>query len=636
MNYLYPSTVSHLYSSPTTTTTNEDNDHTERYANENDDPNANGMTQSNNNNKGDWKSYLSSWIPSSINPYASPKRKLEIQENEEPTTPNTPNIIESNFQLTPKTNASPFLQRKLLRRSGRRRSNDLKMFSFPLNSKITRCIFQWLDTSDFVSAMKVNSSWREYTLHTVPKLLLKLDFSKTKLSKCDPFNPDFLLMVKAMKRFLEGCPRLIEVSLCDSFNIVNAVINQLSKSNVHIKSLNLEGCNISSQQLAAIFETFKELECVNLVRTNIPNRDLCQLLQRYFPTEKSAPAKPLIRIIKEISLSSKIDNELAETLSRYAPYLQKIKLTDSEIGDEDLLKILGLSNGRRSSSPARGGAARPLTHLNLCCNFSDQTLISICHRYPHITFFSAPAPTSSSLVTSLGVNQLAFTCTSLTYLNLCQRAAIGDEALSSLAEFCTQLRYLDVRHCVKIRKGLSFILEKCKRLHTLLASGCSQVETLISPHQNNDSIKTEYSLTHLDITNCKRLGDDELSCISSFTNMGTLKLGDFCGNSLPNTSFSLHTIHTILSSCRSLQVLHIFLPKFDPVGLKYAFRVSCPVLKELYIYNQSTNMDTIFASDLCCIIEQCPVMKKMGLSESIQIGENVALEKRGVLIDWIP
>ncbi|KAM5569204.1 hypothetical protein ABKV19_016623 [Rosa sericea] len=361
----------------------------------------------------------------------------------------------------------------------------------------------------------------------------------------------------------EGFPKLEKLSLIWCSNVSSVGLTSLADKCRLLKSLDLQGCYVGDQGVAAVGQCCKQLEDLNL-RFCEGLTDVClvELASGVGKSLKSLGIAACVKItdtaleavglhcksLESMSLDAEsIHNKGVLAVVRGCPALKVLKLQCINVTDEVLiavgnccssLEFLALYTFQRFTDKglrAIGNGCKKLKNLTLsdCYFLSDKALESIaigCKELTHLEVNgchnigtlglesigkSCPRLTELALlycqrIGNFALSEIGRGCKFLQALHLVDCSSIGDEAICSIAKGCRNLKKLHIRRCYEIgNKGVVAIGEHCRSLTDLSLRFCDRVgdEALIAVSQCS-------SLQYLNVSGCHQIGDGGLIAIA--------------------------------------------------------------------------------------------------------------------------
>ncbi|XP_057722975.1 F-box/LRR-repeat protein 4-like isoform X1 [Arachis stenosperma] len=432
-------------------------------------------------------------------------------------------------------------------------------------------------------------------------------------------NPDSLCLSDAGLAALgEGLPRLERLSLIWCSNVSSDGLKSLAYKCTFLKSLDLQGCFIGDQGLAAIGQCCKQLEDLNL--------RFCEGLTDSGFTEFALGVGKSMKSLG-VAACAKITDVSMEAVGSYCRSLETLTLDSEYIHDKGVHAV-----------------AQGCPHLKVlklqCVNLTDDALKSVgaaCLSLELLALYSFQR------FTDKGLRAIGKGCKKLKNLTLIDCYYLTDKGLEAIATGCKELTHLEVNGCHNIGTiGLESIGKSCKCNHGVDLSYVYE------------SFKMHRHLTELALLYCQRIG-----------NIGLLKVGQGCKflqalHLVDCSGIGDEAICSIAKGCRSLKKLHI--RRCYEIGTKGIIAVGehCNLLTDLSIrfcdrvgdealiaVSEGCNLQYLNVSGchlvgdagVIAIARGCPqlcyldvsVLPKLGDMAMVELGENCPLLKEIVL-----
>ncbi|KAI4378896.1 hypothetical protein MLD38_016315 [Melastoma candidum] len=423
--------------------------------------------------------------------------------------------------------------------------------------------------------------------------LLFVNFDKAYRRYISDIMESFCLTDAGLAAIGESFGQLEKLSLIWCSSISSNGLRSLAGNCASLKSLDLQGCYVGDEGLAAVGECCKHLEELNLrCCEGLSDVGLIQLATGCGRSLKSLgiAACPKITDVSLVTLGSQcaslemfsMDSEVMHdegllAVVRGCHQLKTLKLQCTNITDEGLkaigccssLELLALHNFQRITNLGLLAVDKGCKHLKSlslsdCAHVTDKGLEAIatgCRDLMHLEINGCHS------IGTLGLESVGRSCMNLTELALlyCQRIGndalieigrgcrflqalhlvdcphLGDDAISSIARGCPNLTKLHVRRCYEIgNKAIMAVGEHCKNLTDLSLRLCDRVgdEALIAVGQG-------CPLRHLNVSGCREIGDAgiiaiargcpqltslDVSVLQNIGDMALLELGEGCSS----------------------------------------------------------------------------------------------------------
>ncbi|KAI4317709.1 hypothetical protein L6164_025558 [Bauhinia variegata] len=460
----------------------------------------------------------------------------------------------------------------------------------------------------------------------------------------------FCLSDSGLSALGEGFPKLEKLSLIWCSNVSSGGLISLTHKCSLLKALDLQGCYVGDQGLAAVGQCCKQLEDLNLrFCEGLTDTGLVELALGVGKSLKSLGVAACAKItdismeavglhcrsLETLSLDSEfIHNKGVLAVAQGCLHLKVLKLQCINVTDDALkavgascssLELLALYSFQRFTDKglrAIGGGCKKLKNLTLsdCYFLSDNGLEAIATGCKELTHLEV---NGCHNIGTMGLESVGRSCQHLIELALlyCQRigddallavgrgckflqalhlvdcSGIGDEAMTGIAHGCRNLKKLHIRRCYEIgNKGIIAVGEYCKLLTDLSIRFCDRVgdEALIS-------IAEGCSLQHLNVSGCDQIGDAGVTAIArgcpqlSYLDVSVLQnLGDVAMSELGEHCPLLKEI--VISHCRQI----------TDVGISHLVK-NCTMLESCHM----VYCPGITQSGVATLVSSCPNIKKV-------------------------
>ncbi|RWR76637.1 F-box/LRR-repeat protein 4 [Cinnamomum micranthum f. kanehirae] len=265
------------------------------------------------------------------------------------------------------------------------------------------------------------------------KLQCMIEDSTSEGSEFEPFS----LSDAGLTTLAKGCTRLEKLSLIWCSNVTSVGLYSIAENCRTLKSLDLQGCYINDQGLAAVGEFCKQLEDLNL--------RFCEGLTDTGLVELALGCGKSLKSLS-IAACAKITDTALEAVGSYCASLQTLSLDSEFIKNQGVLAVVK--------------GCRSLKALKLeCINVTDEALQAVgaySLSLELLALYSFQRFTDGSLC-AVGNG-----CKKLTNLTLSDCYFLSDKSLEAIAQGCTGLTHLEVNGCHNIgTSGLASIGRSC-------------------------------------------------------------------------------------------------------------------------------------------------------------------------------
>ncbi|CAL5183836.1 unnamed protein product [Lathyrus oleraceus] len=501
-------------------------------------------------------------------------------------------------------------------------------------------------------SLPVQLGRRRVTGENSPASSLKLRYvnHKNGSSSEDSDFDSLCLSDTGLAALADGFPKLEKLRLIWCSNVTSHGLSSLAWKCVYLKALDLQGCYVGDQGLAAVGQCCKQLEDLNLrFCEGLTDKGLVELAIGVGKSLKSLGVAACAKItdismeavashcgsLETLSLDSEfIHNQGVLAVAKGCPYLKSLKLQCINLTDDALkavgvsclsLELLALYSFQRFTDKglrAIGKGCKKLKNLTLsdCYFLSDKGLEAIaigCKELTHLEVngchnigtlglesvgkscqhLSELALLYCQRIGDLGLLQVGKGCQFLQALHLVDCSSIGDEAMCGIAAGCTNLKKLHIRRCYEIgNKGIIAVGDNCKSLTDLSIRFCDRVGdgALIA-------IAEGCSLHYLNVSGCHQIGDAGLIAVARgspqlcYLDVSVLQtLGDMAMAELGENCPLLKEI--VISHCRQI----------TDVGLAHLVK-SCTLLESCHMVYCSS----ITSAGVATVVSSCPNIKKV-------------------------
>ncbi|WZZ37098.1 hypothetical protein YC2023_020499 [Brassica napus] len=255
-----------------------------------------------------------------------------------------------------------------------------------------------------------------------------------------------------------------------------------------------------------------------------------------------------------------------------------------------LLQFLDVSYCRKLSdkglsSVAEGCHDLRTLHLAGCRLITNESLKSLSERCRDLEALGLQGCTN---ITDSGLADLVKGCRKIKSLDINKCSNIGDAGVTSVAKACAySLKTLKLLDCYKVgNESISSLAQFCKNLETLIIGGCRDISDesiMLLAHSCRDSLKnlrmdwclniSDSSLTCI-LKQCKNLDALDIGCCEEVTDNAFRDLGsgDVMGLKVLKVSncprITVKGIGKVLEKCKSLEYI-------DVRSLPYVTEVRC-------------------------------------------------------------
>lgn len=392
---------------------------------------------------------------------------------------------------------------------------------------------------------------------------------------------------------------------------IHAGLISIAKKCKLLKSLELEGCRVEDEALAAIGKYCSRLEEINL-------RDCSGLTDTGF-VQLAIGCGRTLKSLDVASFESLTDVAL-EAVGFHCPSLETLSLFSRFINNEGLLSVaigcrllkslkLHCENMTDEALQAVGSFCLLLEFLSLyrCYKLTDRSLCAIgkgCKKLKKLNLEYC------LLLSDVGLDSVAIGCTELVHLNINGCNNIATDGLKSIGKACTGLSKLDLLHmrfpqiendACEIHIGFKYlqslhlgycsgigdkvlcrIARGCRNLKELHIRGCLEVgnEGIISIGQNCKFLRD------LILDFCRRVGDSGIIAIAR----GCPQLNRLSLTGLENLGDK--GMVALGEGCTVLETCDIsFCPRITEAGVTTLI-TSCPNLKKVLVEERKVSPRT--------------------------------------------
>ncbi|CAI8590775.1 unnamed protein product [Vicia faba] len=354
-------------------------------------------------------------------------------------------------------------------------------------------------------SLPVQLGRRRVTGENSPASALKLHYvnNRNGSSSEDSDFDSLCLSDTGLSALADGFPKLAKLRLIWCSNVTSHGLSSLAWKCANLKALDLQGCYVGDQGLAAVGQCCKQLEDLNLrFCEGLTDKGLVELALGVGKSLKSLGVAACAKItdismeavashcgsLETLSLDSEfIHNQGVLAVAQGCPYLKSLKLQCINLTDDALkavgvsclsLELLALYSFQRFTDKglrAIGKGCKKLKNLTLsdCYFLSDKGLEAIaigCKELTHLEVngchnigtlglesvgkscqhLSELALLYCQRIGDLGLLQVGKGCQFLQALHLVDCSSIGDEAMCGIASGCTNLKKLHIRRCYEV------------------------------------------------------------------------------------------------------------------------------------------------------------------------------------------
>ncbi|KAM1380147.1 hypothetical protein ACFX2I_021915 [Malus domestica] len=404
----------------------------------------------------------------------------------------------------------------------------------------------------------------------------------------------------------DGFPKLEKLSLIWCSSVSSIGLTSLADKCKLLKSLDLQGCYVGDQGLAAVGKCCKQLEDLNL--------RFCEGLTDVCLVELALGVGNSLKSLG-IAACAKITDAAMEAVGVHCKSLENLSLDAEFIHNKGVVSV------------AQGCPALKSLKLQ-CINVTDEALTAVgtsCLSPEVLTLYSFQK------FTDKGLRAIGKGCKKLKNLIVSDCFFLGDNALESIATGCKELTHLEVNGCHNIGTlGLESIGKSCPRLTELALLYCQRIGNFALSEVGRGC----RFLQSLRLEDCSSIGDEDIcniakGCINlkklhisrcfEIGNKGVVAVGDYC-RSL--TDLSLQFCYRVgdqaliaVAQCSSLQYLNVSgCHQIGDAGL-IAIARSCPQISYLDVSILQNLGDMAMAE----LGEGCPNLKDIVLSHCRQV-----------------
>ncbi|KAJ9700182.1 hypothetical protein PVL29_005822 [Vitis rotundifolia] len=355
----------------------------------------------------------------------------------------------------------------------------------------------------------------------------------------------------------ETFTKLKKLSLIWCSNVTSMGLQSFAQKCRSLRSLDLQGCYVGDQGLAAVGECCKELQDLNL--------RFCEGLTDRGLVELAIGCGKSLKVLG-IAACAKITDISLEAVGSHCRSLETLSLDSEFIHNEGVLAV------------AEGCRLLKVLKL-LCINVTDEALEAV-----------------------------GTCCLSLEVLALYSFQKFTDRSLSAIGNGCKKLKNLILSDCYFLSdKGLEAIATGCSELIHLEVNGCHNIGTLGLASVGKSCLR----LTELALLYCQRIGDNALLEIGRGCKfLQALHLVD-C------SSIGDDAICGIANGCRNLKKLHIR-RCYENLGDMAMAEIGegCPSLKDIVLSHcrQITDVGLAHLVKKCTMLETCHMVYCPGIT----------------------
>ncbi|CAJ1941182.1 unnamed protein product [Sphenostylis stenocarpa] len=393
----------------------------------------------------------------------------------------------------------------------------------------------------------------------------------------------------------EGFPKLHRLGLIWCSNVSSNGLASLARKCTSLKALDLQGCYVGDQGLAAVGQCCKHLEDLNL--------RFCEGLTDSGLVELAVGVGKSLKSLG-VAACAKITDISMEAVGSNCRSLETLSLDSEFIHNRGLVAV------------AQGCPTLKVLKLQ-CINVTDDALKAVgtsCLSLELLALYSFQR------FTDKGLRAIGNGCKKLKNLTLIDCYFLSDKGLEAIATGCKELTHLEVNGCHNIGTlGIEYIGRSCQIIVSvmckidgsinLLAYQDSGLVALDSEALDTTDIGFRY-LTELALLYCHRIGDVSL-----------LEVGQGCKflqllHLVDCSSIGDDAMCSIASGCRNLKKLHI--RRCYKIGNKGIISVGkhCTSLTDLSI----RFCDRVGDGALTAIAEGCS-LHSLNVSGCHQIGD---------------
>ncbi|KAG2407154.1 F-box/LRR-repeat protein [Vigna angularis] len=445
-------------------------------------------------------------------------------------------------------------------------------------------------------------------LYIDERLSIPIQHGRKRPADKDSYFESTCLTDTGLSSLGEGFPKLHILGLIWCSNVSSDGLTSFARKCSSLKALDLQGCYVGDQGLAAVGQFCKHLENLNL--------RFCEGLTDSGLVDLAVGVGKSLKSLG-VAACAKITDISMEAVGSNCCSLETLSLDSEFIHNKGLLAV------------AQGCSALKVLKLQ-CINITDDALKAVgtsCLSLELLALYSFQR------FTDKGLHAIGNGCKKLKNLTLIDCYFLSDKGLEAIATGCKELTHLEVNGCHNIGTlGIEYIGRSCHILATgvtvkFLPCACLLLPLKLPTFLKNfwisvgdfsidwDSLPTgvfllDMNLTELALLYCHRIGDVSL-----------LEVGQGCK--------FLHALHlvdcssigddamcSIASGCRNLKKLHI--RRCYKIGNKGIIAVGkhCTSLTDLSI----RFCDRVGDGALTAIAEGCS-LRSLNVSGCHQIGD---------------
>lgn len=274
-----------------------------------------------------------------------------------------------------------------------------------------------------------------------------------------------------------GFTKLEKLSLIWCSNVTHVGLRSIAEKCILLRSLDLQGCYVGDQGLAAVGEFSKQLEDLNLrFCEGLTDDGLIKLVDGSGKTLKSI----------SLAACANVTDASLEAVGSRCKSLESLSLDSEYIHDKGVLAVAkGCPQLKVLKLQCVNVTDGALQGVGTCCLslellalysfqiFTDKSLCAIgkgCKRLKSLTL------NDCTFLSDKGLEAVAVGCTGLTHLEVNGCHNIGTYGLESIARSCAHLSELALLYCQRIGNfALSEIGKGCKFLQALHLVDCASI-----------------------------------------------------------------------------------------------------------------------------------------------------------------
>ncbi|XP_076913671.1 F-box/LRR-repeat protein 3-like [Bidens hawaiensis] len=300
--------------------------------------------------------------------------------------------------------------------------------------------------------------------------------------------------------------------------LVTPALSESLQKLSNLQSLRLDGCHVTCSGLKGIGNWCVSLMELSLCKcTGVTDYGLSSIVTKHTELKRldiTCCRKITHAAVSHITKScgglvslkmescTLVSSEAFVLIGQYCHFLQELDLTDNDVDDE------GLKSVSRCTELS-------VLKLGICLNITDEGLIFIgsrCHKLSELDLYRSIG------ITDKGISAVACGCTGLEMINISYCESVTDSSLISLSK-CCNLNTLESRGCPLITSlGLEPIAFRCKQLTKLDIKKCLNVnDSGLIPIAHFSQNLRQINLSYSSVTDVGLLYLAGLGCLQILT-----------------------------------------------------------------------------------------------------------------------